>query len=168
MPEPGRALLDRELDSNVWATEQLLMVCERLDPAQFEQEFPIGLGSLGVTLRHIVAAIDRWADRLHPDEPDPERETAPDERSPSELRSDLARADEKLRSAVDRILDADVLEQIMDFALPDGQVFQFTRGSAIVHVLSHGVHHRAQCLWMLRQFDCELPDLDPITMELEG
>lgn len=167
MTEPGRALLNRELDSNVWATEQLLVVCERLDSAQFEQEFPIGLGSLGVTLRHIVGAIDRWADRLHPDEHDPEGRSVSDERSPSELRIDLTRADEKLRAAIDRILGADALEEIMDFTLPDGQGFQFTRGSAIVHILSHGVHHRAQCLWMLKQLSCELPELDPITMELE-
>jgi uncharacterized damage-inducible protein DinB len=90
-----------------------------------------------------------------------------DERSPSELRIDLTRADEKLRAAIDRILGADALEEIMDFTLPDGQGFQFTRGSAIVHILSHGVHHRAQCLWMLKQLSCELPELDPITMELE-
>ena len=94
MTEPGRALLNRELDSNVWATEQLLVVCERLDSAQFEQAFPIGLGSLGATLRHIVGAIDRWADRLHPDGHDPEGRSVSDERSPSELRIDLTRAHE--------------------------------------------------------------------------
>ena len=167
MSESARALLNRELENNAWATEQLLMACERLDSSEFEKEFPIGLGSLGVTLRHIVGALDHWGDRLHPDEPDPVGNSNNDNRSASELRVDLMRADEKLRAAIERILATDAIEDMMDFTVSDGQVFSFTRGSAIVHILSHGVHHRAQCLWMLKQLGAELPELDPITMELE-
>ena len=33
----------------------------------------------------------------------------------------------------------------------DGKVFQFTRGAVLAHVATHGMHHRAQCLNMLKQ-----------------
>jgi uncharacterized damage-inducible protein DinB len=33
----------------------------------------------------------------------------------------------------------------------DGKEFTFTRGGVLVHVTTHGMHHRAQCLNMLRQ-----------------
>jgi uncharacterized damage-inducible protein DinB len=32
-----------------------------------------------------------------------------------------------------------------------GKSYTFTRGGVITHVVTHGMHHRAQCLNMLRQ-----------------
>jgi uncharacterized damage-inducible protein DinB len=40
-----------------------------------------------------------------------------------------------------------------------GRSFTFTRGGVITHVTTHGMHHRAQCLNMLRQLGVE--DLPP-------
>jgi len=33
----------------------------------------------------------------------------------------------------------------------DGRTFDITRGAVVAHVTTHGMHHRAQCLNMLRQ-----------------
>jgi uncharacterized damage-inducible protein DinB len=33
----------------------------------------------------------------------------------------------------------------------EGKVYQFTRGAVLTHVTTHGMHHRAQCLNMLKQ-----------------
>ena len=166
MSDIGRALLDRELDHHVWATNRLLRACDDLETAQFEQVFPIGLGSLGATLRHVIGSTDRWADRLHPETPDPSPHVAADTRTVAELYGAMARADEKLRTAIDRILELDALEVPMDFTLAAGGVVSFSYGAGVIHVLSHGVHHRAQCLWMLRQLGEALPELDAIEAEL--
>jgi uncharacterized damage-inducible protein DinB len=32
----------------------------------------------------------------------------------------------------------------------EGKTYQFTRGAVLTHVTTHGMHHRAQCLNMLR------------------
>jgi uncharacterized damage-inducible protein DinB len=36
-----------------------------------------------------------------------------------------------------------------------GRTYTFTRGGVITHVMTHGMHHRAQCLNMLRQLDVD-------------
>ena len=36
-----------------------------------------------------------------------------------------------------------------------GDPYMFTRGAILTHVTTHGMHHRAQCLNMLRQMDVE-------------
>ncbi len=38
-----------------------------------------------------------------------------------------------------------------------GRTFTFTRGAVITHVTTHGMHHRAQCLNMLRHLGVEQP-----------
>ena len=38
-----------------------------------------------------------------------------------------------------------------------GRSFSFARGAVITHVTTHGMHHRAQCLNMLRQLGIEQP-----------
>ena len=57
----------------------------------------------------------------------------------------------------------------MEFRVPDrAEPFVVTRGTAIVHVMTHGAHHRAQALNMLRRLGVEeLPDLDAIEWELD-
>lgn len=58
-------------------------------------------------------------------------------------------------------------QSLMEFSTPEGAAFTFSRAAAIVHVLTHGVHHRAQCLNMLRRLGRPLTgvDLDPIEWE---
>ena len=36
-----------------------------------------------------------------------------------------------------------------------GRAYSFTRGAILTHVMTHGMHHRAQCLNMLRQLAVE-------------
>ena len=33
----------------------------------------------------------------------------------------------------------------------NGKMYSFTRGAVLTHVATHGMHHRAQCLNMLRK-----------------
>ncbi len=54
-----------------------------------------------------------------------------------------------------------------------GQTGRFTLGAALVHVTTHGMHHRAQCLNMLRHqgvpgISDRLPEIDPLDWQLQA
>ena len=75
-----------------------------------------------------------------------------------------------LAAVVGCVVDEDRLDEIMEHRILGwDEPFRFTRGTAIIHVLTHGVHHRAQALNILRRLGVEdLPDLDVIEWELHS
>jgi uncharacterized damage-inducible protein DinB len=42
------------------------------------------------------------------------------------------------------------LEELVTRRLRSGRTIELTRGAVVTHVATHGTHHRAQCLNMLR------------------
>jgi uncharacterized damage-inducible protein DinB len=148
-----------------WATHVVLDLCTRLTHEQFTTPFPIGpaeKGGLRATLTHIVGAMRRWADRIG------ERPLRPflqaDAATLDSLRADLDAASVELgalfpsvRANPNRIVSL----------TSDGKAYEFTAAVAMLHVLTHGHYHRAQCLNMLRRLGIpgvsdKLPDLDVI------
>ncbi len=136
--------LDILLEHDRWANRQMIEACAKLTEEQFHRRFEMGPGSLHDTMTHVLGAQRRWGDMLAGREQRPRLEDA--RRTAAEL---LA-----------------LLEEISaDFATsarahpPEGEVvgsrggksYTFTRGGIITHVATHGMHHRAQCLNMLRQ-----------------
>ena len=148
----------------------LLERCRSLTPQQFTQRFAIGPGSLHDTLLHIVGAMRRWADRigdrpLRPSVEDEDRTWTPDE-----IVALLDEAASDLAAVTEVMVEEDRLEEMMDPGTIPGwkEPRAFTRGTAIVHVLTHGVHHRAQALNMLRGLGAgDLPEVDAIEWELQ-
>lgn len=159
--------IDRLLGHNAWATRVLLERCRDLTPAQFSQKFEMGLGTTHDTLLHIVGAMYRWADRIGDR---PLRARLEDETriwTPDEIMARLDAGAPDLAGVVKRVVDENRLGEKMEFDAPDQPSFVFTRGTAIVHVATHGVHHRAQALNMLRRLGLnDLPDVDAIEWEL--
>lgn len=157
------------LDHDAWATREVLRACAALDDHQWHRRFEIGPGSLHDTLTHIVGAMFRWADRIAA----PPRAVRPSiedgsHRTPAELGSLLAAAAADLAaSAADA--RARGLDTMCDVML--GSVaHHFTLGSMLVHVTTHGMHHRGQCLNMLRQLAApgisdRLPEIDVLEWE---
>lgn len=154
----------RLLQHNLWATRILLERCRALTPDQFRQRFDIGPGSLHDTLRHVVGAMFRWADRIA-DRPVRESiERAPQPRTPDELLELLAQAHRELEKVALRVEREGRHDDLMQ---AEFRLERFTRGTAIVHVLTHGMHHRAQALNMLRRLGVgDLPALDAIEWEV--
>ncbi len=165
----NRRLADRLLGHNAWATRALLDECRALTPRRFAQTFDIGPGSLHDTMLHIVGAMLRWADRI---DGRPLRDPVEDGRTctPAEIDDLLERAAADIGEVVQRVLEQDRLDEPMEFFLRGRrEPYVFTKGTAIVHVVTHGVHHRAQALNMLRQLGrTDLPDVDAITPEVDG
>jgi uncharacterized damage-inducible protein DinB len=152
------------LEHNAWATRELLQSCAALDDEQWNRRFEMGLGSLHDTLTHVVGAMFRWADRID----GPPRTVRPSiedgsRRTPAELMVLLDRAASELAASAERAR-ARGLETGLDVTLA-GQVYRFTLGAMLVHVTTHGMHHRAQCLNMLRRLAVpgisdRLPEID--------
>jgi uncharacterized damage-inducible protein DinB len=131
------------LAHNTWAERQILDACAKLTPEQFHQRFEMGPGSLHDTITHNLAASRFWGDLLAGREIRPRLEGS--RREVPEL---IALHDE-----INSDLEASAKRHPVDGTVNrvrDGKTFTFTRGAVLVHVTTHGMHHRAQCLNMLR------------------
>lgn len=137
------------LDTNDWATRNLVDACAPLSPDQFHQRFDIGPGSLHDTITHIFGSTRAWTDML----------------AARELRERLEaqgpRTCEQLETLGDEIL-TDFRRHALARPFAESvtgqrgeRTYTFTRGGIITHVLTHGFHHRAQCLNMLRHLGVE-------------
>ena len=145
MPESD--LLQILLSHDRWATAQLIDACGKLTDDQFHQRFDIGPGSLHDTLTHVIGAMRTWTDTLAEREPRPRLETDGQSRMPEQLRGLLEEACRELAAEARRR----PLDEIVTRRMRDGRTLQFTRGAVIAQVTTHGMHHRAQCLNMLRR-----------------
>ncbi len=169
--------LDVLLAHNHWATRVLLEPCRGLTHEQFHRRFEMGPGSLHDTFTHIVGCMRRWSDRIGgcPIRPRIERpaplppgQAVPHEgrdRTPDELLSLLDDAAADLAAVAARCRE-DGLEKTVTIVF-EGKTYVFTRGVTLVHVLTHGTYHRAQCRNMMRHLNVpglsdKLPEVDVI------
>lgn len=154
--------------SDAWGTRQVLGVCRGLTHEQFHKVFPIGLGSLHETLTHMLSAARRWTDRVQGRTPRPMLHAMPQyphlageskDRTPDELLALLNEVEEELLKAARQHRDALGTTVRLEWPGENGsvKVYTFTRGAVFVHVATHGYHHRAQCLNMLRQLGAPVP-----------
>lgn len=126
-----------------WATRQILEACGKLTHEQFHRRFEMGPGSLHDTVTHILGATRRWADLLAAQEERPRLEGT--QRGVEEL---SALHDEIWRDFA-ATARAHPLEELIT-ASRGGRTMTMARGAILTHVATHAMHHRAQCLNMLR------------------
>jgi uncharacterized damage-inducible protein DinB len=136
--------LDILLSHDKWATRQILQACAGLSEEQFHRRFDIGPGSLHDTTTHILGAMRRWGDMLAGREQRPRLEGT--RRPPAELLTLLDEIASDFAGSARR----HPVEEIVS-GVRDGKTYTFARGVVISHVATHSMHHRAQCLNMLRQ-----------------
>jgi uncharacterized damage-inducible protein DinB len=135
--------LDILLAHNLWANRQIIEACAALTPEQFHQRFEMGPGSLHDTVTHILAAMRVWGDTLGGREQRPRLEGTV--RSIAELSAilDEVSAEIAVAAQMHPLADEATLTR-------GGKAYSFPRGGILTHVTTHGMHHRAQCLNMLR------------------
>ena len=142
-------LLDRLLAHDAWTTRELLRRCAGLTDEQLDADFDIGHRTLRRTLQHLVFNLDVWsgliAGRI--------RSRDDVRRPPSTIEMLIERLDRAAsvlattaRDVADRGGWDDAWLDVLDTP-PVTKIY----GSAIAHVITHGAHHRAQALWMLKQ-----------------
>lgn len=156
------------LDHNTWATRVLIEACRGLTAEQFHQKFDIGLGSLHDTLRHIIGAMLRWADRIDRRTVRTSIEDEPATSSAHDFLTLLSQADGELRAIATALERSGEWSVLIDFPNGSGGMFTFSKAAAMVHVMTHGAHHRAQAVHIRRRLGlAALPyDLDAVEVEL--
>ncbi|MEK6702974.1 MAG: DinB family protein [Planctomycetota bacterium] len=151
--------LDILLRHDHWATRRVLEICATLTPEQFGRKFEIGPGSLHHTLAHTVGAMRRWADRIVGRELRPSIDAlrggaAAEVRvfTPQELVGllDEAATDLAVIATEARLPGGSGLDSVIEVQFGP-TLYRFTRGAALVHIGTHGMHHRAQCMNMIRR-----------------
>jgi uncharacterized damage-inducible protein DinB len=131
------------LAHNKWATRNIIEASAKLSHEQFHQRFEMGPGSLHDTVTHLLAAMRVWGDMLAGREQRPRLEGT--ERSTDELLKLL----DEISADMAASAKANPLDGLVT-RIRDGKSYTFTRGAVLTHVTTHGMHHRAQCLNMLR------------------
>jgi len=145
MPESN--FLRIQLHHDHWATAQIIDACRPLSGEQFHRRFDIGPGSLHDTLVHIVGAKRTWTDTLAQGDIRPRIEEDGQRRTPDQIMElwnqvHAAFAEQAFRCPADEMVSR---------VTRGGWSVQLTRAAVLTHVTTHGMHHRAQCLNMLRQ-----------------
>jgi len=158
MHDTERALLDH----NQWANDALIDACDRLTDDQLDRPFDISRGSLRAIVTHALGATRGWTDVLAKrDQRDRLDETHPYtpadwSRMAPEIHADLA--DAALSGPMDEILTPQ----------RRGKTHRFVRAHVIAHATTHAVHHRAQCLQILKQLGVDpLPQSSVVEWMLE-
>lgn len=135
------------LSTNHWANENILESCRALTGEQFHQRFEMGLGSLHDSMLHILSAMKGWGDLLA------QREQG--ERMSGDHSIDqMLDLNTKLTSDLEDSAKNHPNDELVT-GERGGRSFTFARGAVLTHVTTHGMHHRAQCLNMLRHLDVE-------------
>src|SRR5690242_11505704 len=131
-------ILDRYLGYEAWTLRYFINRCHEISPAQMQQTFDIGPGSIHITLHHIISNIEVWTDLMreipvHEVPPLPDRLDATLERFDAAIADfiDCARA----LAAANR-LDATYIDVLDNPPRPK------TFGGTILHVLTHTTVHR--------------------------
>ena len=132
------------LTQNRWATRQLIEACAGLSEEQFHQTFEMGVGSLHDTVTHILGAMRGWGDMLSG------REQRPRLEGESRSTQDLLTMLDELSDDLEASAAAHPVDGLVTGSR-GGRSYTFTRGGVLTHVTTHGMHHRAQCLNMMRQ-----------------
>ncbi len=168
-PDPGhagegkRTLISQPLDilprHYRWTVTKLLDHCSQLDDESFHRVFPIGLGSLHDTIRHMIQCVRSWVARVKGERP----ERAATRLTIAELRNLLEISFTEIESLINAYRDR--LDKISSEVFEEAGsrvTVRFTAGAAVTHCLVHTSYHAAQCVNMLRQLDAPrpLPELD--------
>jgi uncharacterized damage-inducible protein DinB len=156
-------LLDRLLGHDAWTTRQLLLICQRLGDEELDREFDIAHRTVRATSVHIVRNIEVWTDLMAGR---PVRAKGGTTVAALIERLDRAAAD---LAAVARPIAkrGEWDERWLDVL--DDPPREKTYGGAIAHVVTHGMHHRAQLLYMLRRLGVErLPEGDVLSWESQA
>ena len=140
-------ILDRLLGHDVWTTQQLLLQCQTLTPAQWDQPFDIDHGTLRATFVHLINAMEVWTDLLYERPVDPS--TAQGE-EPAQLQQRLAHVAREFAALARAIGREQRYDDVFVDTLDQPPVPK-TFGGAIAHVITHNMHHRAQLMYLMEQ-----------------
>ncbi|QDT12947.1 DinB family protein [Planctomycetes bacterium K23_9] len=144
-------LIDDLYTYNDWANDKVLTLCDGLTDQQLDTPREMGFGTLRATLFHILTAEQVWMERWQ-EVPWRPFSTDPAGMSVGTLRRALAVVAEQRRELIDENR-GDSFARRISYQDSKKTPYDHVLSDLLLHVASHGVHHRAQALNYLRQFD---------------
>ena len=138
-----------------WANGALLRIAAELNDELLDRPFEMGPGSLRKTLNHIVAVERLWLDRWIGNKPRPFRADAGGV-TVAQLQDESEAIAAEHSELSQANVGADFSERITYTNLR-GAANTYQRGQMMLHVCTHGIHHRAQVLNMLKRVGAALP-----------
>jgi uncharacterized damage-inducible protein DinB len=138
-------IIDRLLAHDTWTTRQLLLACQSLPDALFDQEFEIDQKSLRKTFVHIIENMETWTDLLY-ERPVQSRagDTIP------ELLERLSIVSRDFANMARRIVREQRFDDCFLDTLDSPPKLK-TFGGTIGHVITHSMHHRAQVMFLMEK-----------------
>lgn len=149
-------MLDRFLGHDLDTTRDLLNLCLDLCDEEMDRPIELGLGSIRLTLEHMIRNIEVWTDMMMAR---PARPAS----GPASAEALLARLEQGYAefAAFARRIEAEGRLDALWTDSFDEPATQKSFGGAIGHVITHNMHHRAELLAMLRRLGVgELPEGD--------
>ena len=156
-------LLERLLKHDAWTTRHLLELCLPLSDEQFDRDFALGPGTLRKLWHHVVGNAVGWTALMQGTEPAKPRLT---NNAPiATMIAHYDRASAELYELARRIQDDGRLDDTFLDPLDDPPTHK-PFGGAILHLATHGMHHRAQALYMMRKLGIDnVPEGDALGWE---
>jgi uncharacterized damage-inducible protein DinB len=140
----------------------LLEIATELTEEQLDQEFDIGHRTVRKTFDHIVWNIECWTDLMKARAVRPRPDSEPT--SASLVQRHEAASAEFMAFARDITNQNRLDDKFLDSL--DKPPREKSFGGAIVHLATHGMHHRSQLLYMLRRLGVtRLPEGDVLSWE---
>lgn len=141
-----------------WAFSQVLDAAAELSDLQLDQVFEMGMGTLRKTLVHIRDA-ERWWLGNWRDGPLELFPAIDETMSPASLREPYRQTANERDAFIGARTDDDLRRPATALVRP-GMTMTFPLGMTMLQVCSHGTHHRAQAVNMLRRLGATPPELD--------
>ena len=169
LEEPAALTIDtlREyLRYSDWAQQRVCNAAVDLSDEQLDRPFEMGPGTLRKTLLHIHAAEDWWLRNWRGGPPN-DFQQLPDTTSPPELTQATQRTITERDEYLAQRTDADV-QDIVAAEVRNGVILRFRLGESALQLPTHGTHHRAQAVNMLRRLGVTPPELDYVVFLRES
>ena len=157
MPNP---FLHRQMQHDVWATEQLIALCRKLTPEQLELTTPGTYGTIKGTLHHIVTADENYLIRLSGNLLHEKVFRLTDPATLDDIATHLGH----VKDAIERLfagptLDADKLIADTPSRPAGAPRFEMRTWVPASQLINHGVDHRSHVNTILASHGLETVDL---------
>lgn len=143
-------ILERLLRHDAWSTRSLLTLSSALTDAELDCEFDIGHRTLRRTFVHMIENMECWCDLMKNKPQRKAGQTYAPPNSVADLIARLAVVSEELVELGKRVEKENRQD---DFFIDDLERPPRRKplGAGLVHIATHGMHHRAHCLCIMRQ-----------------
>lgn len=155
------SLLDLQFQYNAWANRRVFEICAAVDPAELDAEAKGTVGTIALTLKHLVHVEDAYVAMIEGISLDAVGRPAIYNTREIPWYSQRSQELSLAYAAIAARADSALLER--ELLIPWFQ-FHLTVSDGLIQVLNHSAQHRAQILSALGDRGHAVPDIDYVFM----